>query len=350
MTLVGLVRDECSSDYCKFLVAIIRDPSYSIAELFRSCVKGWGTDEKLLSEIICTSTNMQLQAAQKAYAAMYDRVMWRDVANDTTGSYRQLLLALLAGSRGNIDNWSAEQAAAQLITSEQLVLPSPSESTFIAVYALFSQEQLAEIAGVFEEASAGVALTDYIKQQGFSDDFVELTINLQSPSVDLMCSQIVDRFEQPEDAMGSLFKGLSDAMRADWRIIRTIGALPHHTVQEIAVRYEELTGSALATVCEEHLSGDYRDAVLAWLSADPSVGMDDPAVAAMVDQGDKESQPLSTEATEMFLKYDTDGTDSLSYSEIIALIGSEGFHVPASLDWFDADADGALHLHCFMFA
>jgi hypothetical protein len=342
MTLVGLVRDECSGDYCKFLVAIIRDPSYSIAELFRSCVRGWGTDEKLLSELICTSTNEQLQAAQTAYAAMYDRVMWRDVANDTSGSYRQLLLALLAGSRGSIDDWSAEDAAAQLTANEQLFLPSPSESTFIAVYALFSQEQLAEIASVFEDASSGVALSDYIQQQGFSEEFVKLATNLQTPPVDLMCSQILDRFEQPHDAMASLFKGLSDAMRADWRVIRTIGALPLSTVQEIAARYKEITCSPLATACEEQLSGDYKDAVIAWLNADPSVGMDDPAVASMVDQGDKENQPLDSEAMELFLKYDTDGTNSLSYRQIFALIESEGFRVPASLDWFDMDADGAL--------
>ena len=59
MTLIGLVRDECSGDYCKFLVAIIRDEGYSIAELFRSCIKGWGTSESLLSELMCTSTNEQ---------------------------------------------------------------------------------------------------------------------------------------------------------------------------------------------------------------------------------------------------------------------------------------------------
>jgi hypothetical protein len=341
MTLVGLVRDETGGDYCKFLVAVIRDPSYSIAELFRSCVQGWGTDEKLLSEIICTSTNEQLQAAQKAYSAMYDRVLWRDVASDTSGSYRQLLLALLAGSRGNIDDWSPEDAAAQLTANKSLKLPSPTESTFIAVYALFSQEQLAEIAGVFEDASGGVSLADFIAEEGFSEDFVDLAVCLQTPPVNLMCAQLMNRFEEPEDSVGAMFKGLSDAMRADWRVIRTIGALPLPTVQEIAARYEEMAGAALVDVCGEQLSGDYGAAVLAWLNADPSVGMDDPAVAAMVDQGDKDSQPLDPEPTELFLKYDTDGTDSLSYRQLYELIDGEGFKVPASLDWFDSDADGA---------
>eukprot|EP01048_Picozoa_sp_COSAG05_P023733 COSAG05_NODE_5263_length_1220_cov_4.598180_2_plen_187_part_00 len=102
MTLVGLVRDECSGDYAKFLIAIIRDPSYTIAELFRQAVEGWGTDESLISELICTSTNEQLQQAQRAYALMYDRVLWQDIASDTSGSYRQLLLTLLRGARGSL--------------------------------------------------------------------------------------------------------------------------------------------------------------------------------------------------------------------------------------------------------
>jgi annexin A6 len=340
MTLVGLVRDECGGDYAKFLVAVIRDPSYSIAELFRGCVKGWGTDETLLSELICTCSNEQLLGAQEAYLAMYDRVLWRDVASDTSGTYRQLLLALLGGSRGRISNFSAEAAAAQLVDSKSWFVPSPSESTFIAVYALFSQAQLAEIAGVFEGVSDGVSLADTIAEQGFSDDFAELAAKLQTPPVDLMCDQIVARFDQPEGTAGAMFKTLSNAMMADWRIIRTIGALPLSTVHEIAARYEEMVGASLASQAEEQLRGDYKDAVLAWLAADPSVGMDDPAVAAMVDQGDKESQPLSTEATEMFLKYDTDGSDGLSYKQIYQLIVDEGFRIPTSLDWFDTDADG----------
>ena len=60
------------------------------------------------------STNEQLQKAQAAYEAMYDRILWRDVASDTSGTYRQLLLALLTGTRGTVgDDWDVEAAAAQ---------------------------------------------------------------------------------------------------------------------------------------------------------------------------------------------------------------------------------------------
>ena len=341
MTLIGLVRDECSGDYCKFLVAIIRDEGYSIAELFRSCIKGWGTSESLLSELMCTSTNEQLEASN-AYELMYDRVLWRDVASDTSGTYRQLLLALLAGSRGSIGNdWDVEAAAAQLLPSDSFFLPDPSQSTFIAVYACFSPEQLAEIAQVFEGVSGGTSLADTIAEQGYSDDFAELALNLQTPPIDLMCQQLLNRFESPEGVAAGMFKGFTDMVMVDWRVVRTIGAMPKSTVDAIASRYEEMSGSSLAGHIEEHLSGDYQAAVLAWLAADPSVGMDDPAVAAMVDQGDKENQPLDPVPTELFLRYDTNGSDELSYRQIYALITGEGFRVPASLDWFDTDASGA---------
>lgn len=284
---------------------------------------------------MCTSTNQQLEKASVAYEAMYDRKLWRDVASDTSGTYRQLLLKLLAGSRGSVDDFDAEAAAAELRASASqetlFFLPNPSESVFIETYSKFSQEQLAEIA----ETMGETALSDMIAEQGFSDDFAELARNLQTPPIDLMVSQIQNRLEG-----GGMLSSLAGMVTADWRIIRTIGALPKGTVDEIAARYKEVTGVSLASKVEEVLGGDYRAAVLAWLAADPSVGMDDPAVAAMVDQGDKDNQPLETEPTEMFLKYDTDGTDSLSYRQIFSLIEGEGLYVPASLDWFDSDASG----------
>ena len=339
ITLIGLVRSECSGDYCKFLVAIIRDTGYTLAELFRTCVEGWGTDEQLLSELICTSTNQQLQDAQKAYALMFDRSLWRDVASDTSGSYRQLLLALLKGSRGQIgDEWDAEGAAAQLYQSGEAKLGT-DESTFIAVYALFSQEQLAEIAEVYEGIS-GSTLPDAIANEGFSDDFTELAVSLQTPPLDLMCAQLVDRFAQDEGTIAGMFSALSDAMQADWRVIRTIGALPKNTVDALVAKYDESAEATLRSAVEERLSGDYAAAVLQWISAGPSVGMTDPAVAAMVDQGDEEAQPLAEEPTELFLKYDVDGTGSLSYPQLLALIEAEGFSVPLSLDWFDSDDSG----------
>jgi nitrate reductase assembly molybdenum cofactor insertion protein NarJ len=339
ITLIGLVRSECSGDYCKFLVAIIRDPGYTLAELFRTCVEGWGTDEKLLSELICTSTNQQLQDAQAAYALMFDRSLWRDVASDTSGSYRQLLLALLKGSRGCIgDGWDAQAAATQLYQSGEAKLGT-NESTFIAVYALFSQEQLAEIADVYEDIS-GTSLPDAIANEGFSDDFVELALSLQTSPLDLMCAQLVDRFGQDEDGIAGMFSVLSDAMQADWRVIRTIGALPKNTADGLVAKYNETAAVSLRSAVEERLSGDYAAAVLQRISASPSVGMTDPAVAAMVDQGDEESQPLAEEPTELFLKYDTDGTDRLSYPQVLALIEEEGYSVPPCLDWFDSDGSG----------
>lgn len=339
ITLIGLVRSECSGDYCKFLVAIIRDLGYTLAELFRTCIEGWGTDESLLSELICTSTNQQLQDAQNAYALMFDRSLWRDVSSDTSGSYRQLLLALLKGSRGQIgEQWDAEAAATQLYHSGEAKLGT-DESTFIAVYALFSQEQLAEIAGVYESI-AGAPLSDAIADEGFSDDFAELAVSLQTPPLDLLCAQLLDRFAQDEGAIAGMFSVLSDAMQADWRVIRSIGALPKNVVDALVAKYDEAAETSLRSAVEERLSGDYAAAVLQWICAEPSVGMTDPAVAAMVDQGDEEAQTLAEEPTELFLKHDTDGTDSLSYPQVLTLIDEEGFSVPASLDWFDSNGSG----------
>eukprot|EP01048_Picozoa_sp_COSAG05_P011790 COSAG05_NODE_1135_length_5760_cov_9.624448_6_plen_164_part_00 len=88
-------------------------------------------------------------------------------------------------------------------------------------------------------------------------------------------------------------------------------------------------------------TGDYKDAVLAWLAADASIGLDDPAVVAMV-EGEKENQPLEAMPMDLFLKYDTNGTGTLSFEQVYTFLAGEGFNVPTSLSWFDSDATGEL--------
>ena len=205
------------------------------------------------------------------------------------------------------------------------------ESTFIAVYALFSQEQLAEIAGVYEDIAA---LRCPMRSLMRDSAMTSPTGSPRHP--DLMCAQLVDRFAQEEGAIAGMFSVLSDAMQADWRVIRTIGALPKSTVTHWLQNDE---------MAETSLRARSRSASVAvmhaqWISASPSLQVRPIRQLRRWSIRATKKPNLWLRPTELFLKHDTDGTDSLSYPQVFTLIEDEGFSVPLSLDWFDSMAVG----------
>jgi hypothetical protein len=67
------------------------------AREFREAVKGFGTDEEALIEMIVGLDGQELRKISSAYQQMYDKKLAKDVRDDTSGYFRELLLTLLEG-------------------------------------------------------------------------------------------------------------------------------------------------------------------------------------------------------------------------------------------------------------
>ncbi|KAG8576171.1 hypothetical protein GDO81_009791 [Engystomops pustulosus] len=73
-------------------------PQYDASEL-KGAMKGLGTDEDTLIEIICSRDNQELQAIQAAYRELYKTELEKDIVSDTSGDFRKLMVALAKGKR-----------------------------------------------------------------------------------------------------------------------------------------------------------------------------------------------------------------------------------------------------------
>ncbi|KAM3927601.1 annexin A2 [Leptodactylus fuscus] len=73
-------------------------PQYDASEL-KSSMKGLGTDEDTLIEIICSRDNQELHAIQAAYKELYKTELEKDIVSDTSGDFRKLMVALAKGRR-----------------------------------------------------------------------------------------------------------------------------------------------------------------------------------------------------------------------------------------------------------
>jgi Annexin len=76
------------------VVAVQSDPSTDAAAL-RKAMKGFGTDEDGLINVLCRRTNAQRQAIAKCFKTSYGKDLIDDVKSETSGNFEKLLVALL---------------------------------------------------------------------------------------------------------------------------------------------------------------------------------------------------------------------------------------------------------------
>eukprot|EP00063_Salmo_salar_P064301 XP_014039136.1 PREDICTED: annexin A5-like [Salmo salar] len=69
------------------------------ATTLRNAIKGAGTDEKVLIEILSSRTAQQVKDITAAYRQEFNKNLEEDVTGDTSGHFRRLLVILLQASR-----------------------------------------------------------------------------------------------------------------------------------------------------------------------------------------------------------------------------------------------------------
>ena len=74
-------------------------PSEYDAHCLYEAMKGLEAREDVLAEIIGSRKLQEIQEIKQVYAANYGELLENHVANDTSGDYKKLLLALVQGQR-----------------------------------------------------------------------------------------------------------------------------------------------------------------------------------------------------------------------------------------------------------
>lgn len=102
--LVKELKSETSGNFAQLLESLCLDEVTFDAKELKKAMKGMGTDENALIEIICTRSTQQMAAIVEKYKQLYGKTLEDDIISDTSGHFKRLLVALVQANRPDTGN------------------------------------------------------------------------------------------------------------------------------------------------------------------------------------------------------------------------------------------------------
>lgn len=250
--LIKELKSELSGNFEDVMLALLKSPLEYDAWCLRHGMKGVGTDEGCLIEILCSRTNAEIQAIKDMYKKEFNRDLEKDVTSETSGHFRRLLVSMLQCNRDESTTTNRDKARseAQALYNAGEGKLGTDESKFNHILSLRSYAQLQLI---FEEYAiiSGYDIVRSIERE-FSGDIKRGLI--------AVCECSRDRVEYFCDR---LYKSMKGAGTKDSTLIRIIVSRSEKDLGNIKQAFLKKYKKQLATMVKSDTSGDYKRALIA---------------------------------------------------------------------------------------
>ena len=248
--LVSRLQSELSGDFKDSAVGSFMTPTEYDAYCLNGAMKGLGTKEGVLTEIIGSRTPQELQAIKQVYAANYGETLENAVAGDTSGDYQKLLLALLQCQRSQSPMADANGCAADAAALYQAGEGKwgTDEATFIRIFSTRSPADLALINQNYKQHT-GKGLLGAIDAE-FSGDTKEL--------LDTIVKSNVDPYGY---YAGRIHESVAGLGTNDSRLIRNVCARHAVDLPLIKQAYTRDYGTDMLQDIQGDTSGHYRQVI-----------------------------------------------------------------------------------------
>ncbi|GAA6233577.1 annexin A3 isoform X1 [Lates japonicus] len=227
------------------------------AAALKDAIKGLGTKEKVLIDILTQRSNAQRQLICKAYQEATGRTLLEDLKGDTSGDFEDLLVALITPPAA-YDCHEVMRAMKGAGTKD---------STLIEIFASRSSEQIKALCDVYLTETEKKLSLD-LKEE-VSGDFSKALLLLVEGKRDE--STTVDTEQAKKDAKtlyeaGEKKWGTDESKFVDILCQRSIPQL-----RQTLVEYKDISGKTLQQSIEGEMSGDLEELLVAIVKCVKSV-------------------------------------------------------------------------------
>ncbi|KAG7511698.1 annexin A5-like isoform X2 [Solea senegalensis] len=249
--LVKDLHSELSGDFRKLVMAMLKTPAEFDAYELNSAIKGAGTDEACLIEILSSRSNAEIKEINRIYKQEYKKSLEDAISGDTSGHFRRLLISLAQGNRDerpNVDVSLAKQDAQALYAAGENKLGT-DESKFNAILCARSKPHLR---AVFMEY-----------QQMCGRDIEKSIVREMSGDLESGMVAVVKCIKNtPGYFAERLYKSMKGAGTKDRTLIRIMVTRSEVDLLDIRQEYVRNYGKSLYTHISGDTSGDYKKLLL----------------------------------------------------------------------------------------
>ena len=229
------------------VLALYTDPIEYDADELRAAMKGLGTNEDTLIEIICSRPPHVLKAIIAKFKEKYNRDLEKDVKSETSGTLRKLLIALLQCSRSTNTTPNQAQCAqiAQEIYNAGEKKLGTDESIFNKYFCTLSPHELAAVSREYHKLTGHTILQAIDKE--FSGD--------SKKTLRTIVYATLSPSEYFATRVNYAVKGLGTK---DHILIRVLVTRSEIDMPQIKQYYKQLFGKDMVTDVKNDISGDYQ--------------------------------------------------------------------------------------------
>ncbi|KAM3912642.1 annexin A7 isoform 1-T1 [Leptodactylus fuscus] len=250
--LIKDLKSELSGHVEELIIALFMPQTYYDAYSIYHAMKGAGTKEGVLIEILCSRTNSEIRNIVACYKSEFGRDIEKDIRSDTSGHFERLLVSMCQGNRDenqNVNMQIVEQDAQRLYQAGEGKLGT-DESSFNLVLASRSFPHLRAVS----EAYCRISKRDLISAIGreFSGHIED------GLKAILQCA-----INRPAYFAERLYKSMKGAGTKDSTLIRVVVTRSEIDLVQIKQAFVQMYQKSLASMIQGDTSGDYRKMLLA---------------------------------------------------------------------------------------
>ncbi|KAK5867386.1 hypothetical protein PBY51_011884 [Eleginops maclovinus] len=250
--MISALKGALSGSLETVILGLMKSTSQYDASLIRGSIKGAGTDEETLIEVLCSRSNEELVEIKKVYKELFKKDLEKDVAGDTSGNFAKLLLALVETKRAApcavVDYEKIDQDARALYEAG-VKIRGTDVPTWISI---MSERSVSHLQKVFQRYKS---YSPYDMQESIVK---EVKGDLQKSFLVL-----VECFENKQLYFA---KRLNEAMKSKGAkekiVTRIIVSRCEVDLQKICCEYKTNFGESLQKTILEHTKGDYQKVLL----------------------------------------------------------------------------------------